>query len=135
MLGSEKWILWGMRYVGVSFFFFLKNTLRRRNKCESHCSVWGWSLRRSHWNLLLNDLILLKQKTSDVPRNGVCLLIICSLIKKKTPGNKSGVTLLPSVHISLWYSTLLVLWNFPIFSVILMTENYFGEDGSGALSP
>lgn len=41
-----------------------------------------------------------EQKTLDVPLNGVCLLIICFLIKK-IPSNKNWVTLLPSVHISL----------------------------------
>lgn len=115
---------------------FLENTLRRRNKCESHCVVWGWSLRRSHCNLLLNDYILLKQKSLDVPRNDVCLWVICSLIKKKRPpAIKTGslscplCTLVSCIQLC-WFSGIFLL-----FSIILMIENYFGEDGSGALSP
>lgn len=115
---------------------FLKNTLRRRNKCESHCIIWGWNLRRSHWNLLLNDYIHLKQKTLDVPHNGVCWLIICSLILKKRPSAiKMGSlycrlrTLVSCIQLC-WFSGIFLL-----FSVIVMIENYFGEDGSGALSP
>lgn len=77
--------------------------------------------------------ILLKQKTWDVPRKGVCLLSGALWLKEGAPAINGSP--FASVHISLLYSTLLVLWNLPAFTYNLMIENYFGKDGSGALSP
>lgn len=63
------------------------------------------------------------KKTLDVPCNGVCGLIICSLIKK-TPSNQNWDTLLPFVQLVsciqlCWFSGIFLLFSLILRKTVL----------------